>query len=58
VFGIAVAAYEADGKKDDSLIEVLRDLSDFTPRSSVADCETAVPVHGVGGQPALLERAG
>ena len=29
VFEIAVAAYEADGKKDDSLIEVLRDLSDF-----------------------------
>lgn len=25
----ATAAYEADGKKDDSLIEVLRDLSDF-----------------------------
>ena len=26
---IAAAAYEEDGKKDDSLIEVLRDLSDF-----------------------------
>jgi hypothetical protein len=29
VLEIATAAYEADGKKDDSLIEVLRDLSDF-----------------------------
>ncbi|RKT45763.1 type IV secretory system conjugative DNA transfer family protein [Thiocapsa rosea] len=26
---LAALAYEADGKKDDSLIEVLRDLSDF-----------------------------
>jgi DNA sulfur modification protein DndE len=29
VFAIATAAYEAEGKRDDSLIEVLRDLSDF-----------------------------
>ncbi len=29
ILEIAVAAYEEDGKKDDSLIEVLRDLSDF-----------------------------
>ncbi len=29
VLEIAAAAYEEDGKKDDSLIEVLRDLSDF-----------------------------
>ena len=29
VLEIATAAYEEDGKKDDSLIEVLRDLSDF-----------------------------
>ena len=29
VLEVAAAAYEEDGKKDDSLIEVLRDLSDF-----------------------------
>ncbi len=29
VLELAALAYEADGKKDDSLIEVLRDLSDF-----------------------------
>lgn len=29
ILEIAAAAYEEDGKKDDSLIEVLRDLSDF-----------------------------
>jgi DNA sulfur modification protein DndE len=29
ILEIAAASYEADGKKDDSLIEVLRDLSDF-----------------------------
>lgn len=29
ILEIAAAAYEDDGKKDDSLIEVLRDLSDF-----------------------------
>ena len=29
ILEIATAAYEEDGKKDDSLIEVLRDLSDF-----------------------------
>lgn len=29
ILEIAIAAYEEDGKKDDSLIEVLRDLSDF-----------------------------
>ncbi|RAM58197.1 ATPase [Mesotoga sp. SC_3PWM13N19] len=29
IMEIAVAAYEEEGKKDDSLIEVLRDLSDF-----------------------------
>ena len=29
ILDIAAAAYEEDGKKDDSLIEVLRDLSDF-----------------------------
>jgi DNA sulfur modification protein DndE len=29
VLEAANAAYEEDGKKDDSLIEVLRDLSDF-----------------------------
>jgi len=29
VFEVATAAYEEGGKKDDSLIEVLRDLSDF-----------------------------
>jgi len=29
VLEIAAAAYEEDGKKDDSLIEVLRDLADF-----------------------------
>jgi len=29
ILEIASAIYEADGKKDDSLIEVLRDLSDF-----------------------------
>jgi DNA sulfur modification protein DndE len=29
VLEIAMAAYEEDGKRDDSLIEVLRDLSDF-----------------------------
>lgn len=29
ILEIAVAAYEEDGKRDDSLIEVLRDLSDF-----------------------------
>jgi DNA sulfur modification protein DndE len=29
ILEIAVAAYEEDGKKDDSLIEVLRDLSEF-----------------------------
>ena len=29
VLEIAIAAYEEDGKKDDSLIEVLRDLADF-----------------------------
>jgi DNA sulfur modification protein DndE len=29
ILAIATAMYEADGKKDDSLIEVLRDLSDF-----------------------------
>ena len=29
ILEVAAAAYEADGKKDDSLIEVLRDLSEF-----------------------------
>lgn len=29
ILEVAAAAYEEDGKKDDSLIEVLRDLSDF-----------------------------
>jgi len=29
VLAVATAAYEEDGKKDDSLIEILRDLSDF-----------------------------
>jgi hypothetical protein len=29
ILEIALASYEEDGKKDDSLIEVLRDLSDF-----------------------------
>jgi DNA sulfur modification protein DndE len=29
ILEVATAAYEEDGKKDDSLIEVLRDLSDF-----------------------------
>jgi hypothetical protein len=29
ILEIAAAAYEEDGKKDDSLIEALRDLSDF-----------------------------
>jgi DNA sulfur modification protein DndE len=57
VFEIAVAAYEADGKKDDSLIEVLRDLSDFDlfwrhgsetpPMERVANRTMLIDVHAM-----------
>lgn len=57
VLEVAVAAYEEDGKKDDSLIEVLRDLSDFdlfwrhgnqaAPMDRVANRTMLIDVHAM-----------
>jgi DNA sulfur modification protein DndE len=57
VLEIAAAAYEADGKKDDSLIEVLRDLSDFelfwrhgsevTPMERLSNRTMLIDVHAM-----------
>ena len=57
ILEIAVAAYEEDGKKDDSLIEVLRDLSDFdlfwrhgregTPMDRVSTRSMLIDVHAM-----------
>ncbi len=57
VLAIATAAYEEDGKKDDSLIEALRDLSDFDlfwrhgnehpPMERVANRTMLIDVHAM-----------
>ena len=57
VLEIAAAAYEENGKKDDSLIEVLRDLSDFDlfwrhgsetpPKERVSNRTMLIDVHAM-----------
>ncbi len=57
VLEVALAAYEEDGKRDDSLIEVLRDLSDFdlfwrhgsdgAPMARVANRTMLIDVHAM-----------
>ncbi|HSO84244.1 type IV secretory system conjugative DNA transfer family protein, partial [Thiocapsa sp.] len=65
VLELAALAYEADGKKDDSLIEVLRDLSDFelfwrhgsegTPMDRVSNRTMLIDLHAM---PVLKELVG